>query len=327
MENKDMVSIIVPLYNSEAYINRCVQSVLMSDYENWELILVDDGSTDCSQNICISWSRKDTRIRLISQQNGGPGKARNNGIAHANGKYIMFLDSDDFLKKHAISTMLKKIDDTTDLVQCLSEKVYGEDIILEEGPAEEKKVDCYTALKDYYDSSKPLVHYSVWGKLIRKSTISDLSFFETRHSEDVVFTAQLIARCRNIYYIPEYLYSIIERQGSLSRSSINEHVLVGKNLCADKMIELVQTDQRFIELLPRAQWNKASNSIMSACQVFCEKPADYKDIILKIVTNFRLWFYRDKTVLNLKQKLVCHFFCMFPTVFLKIYKIISKKAK
>ena len=90
------ISIVVPVYNVEAYVSKCIESIMHQDYENIEIIVVDDGSTDSSSKICEQYARSDNRIRLIHQENQGLSKARNNGIDIAAGEYIGFIDSDDW---------------------------------------------------------------------------------------------------------------------------------------------------------------------------------------------------------------------------------------
>lgn len=93
------ISVIVPVYNAENYLNRCIESVLAQTYTDWQMVLVDDGSKDESLKVCQRYADLDNRIRVIHQENAGPGIARNTGIAAANGDYIVFIDSDDYVEK------------------------------------------------------------------------------------------------------------------------------------------------------------------------------------------------------------------------------------
>ena len=104
------ISVIVPVYNASTYIGRCIESVQAQTYKKWELILVDDGSKDDSLNICSEYASKDTRIHVIHQDNAGPGIARNTGIDMANGEYIVFIDSDDYIDR-AYFDLLSKHDE------------------------------------------------------------------------------------------------------------------------------------------------------------------------------------------------------------------------
>ena len=105
----DLISIIVPIYNAEKVIKRCIESISRQSYEMLEIILVDDGSTDQSLEICEDMSEKDSRIKIIHQNNGGVSRARNTGLKKATGQYIMMVDSDDYLYERAVELMLREI--------------------------------------------------------------------------------------------------------------------------------------------------------------------------------------------------------------------------
>ncbi len=106
MENQALISVIIPVYNVEEYLHKCVDSVINQTYKNIEILLIDDGSTDSSGRICDEYSAKDERIRVIHQQNGGLSVARNTGIDASNGDYIYFLDSDDYIAENALEILL-----------------------------------------------------------------------------------------------------------------------------------------------------------------------------------------------------------------------------
>lgn len=110
------VSIIIPIYNSERFIGECLQSILHQSFQDFELILVDDGSTDSSYSICKSYKDSDSRIHLVSKKNEGVSSARNCGLRYAKGKYIVFIDSDDYIAPEYLQTLLSKVNDTTDFV-------------------------------------------------------------------------------------------------------------------------------------------------------------------------------------------------------------------
>lgn len=103
-----MVSVIVPVYNAEKFLNKCIGSVLGQTYKKIELLLVDDGSKDDSKKICERYISKDSRVKIIFQENGGPAAARNTGIKHAKGELVFFLDADDFIEKNTLEILLAK---------------------------------------------------------------------------------------------------------------------------------------------------------------------------------------------------------------------------
>ena len=122
----DLVSIIIPVYKVEKYLAQCIESVLSQDYSNIEVILVDDGSPDKCGLICDEFAKKDSRITVIHKQNEGLSSARNSGIDIAKGKYISYIDSDDYISDKYISTMINEFsDNNTDLVICSYYYVYS----------------------------------------------------------------------------------------------------------------------------------------------------------------------------------------------------------
>ena len=122
-----MISVIVPVYNEEKHVERCIQSVLMQTYDDFELLLVDDGSKDASGEICDKYADKEPRIRVFHIENGGVSRARNYGIAQSSGEWLMFLDSDDVLYPDAVEKMYVKIKSDEDLmaVGCYLEYIDG----------------------------------------------------------------------------------------------------------------------------------------------------------------------------------------------------------
>ena len=124
MENI-IISIIVPVYNVERYIEKCVESIISQTFRNIEIIIVDDGATDRSGVIADQLATRDQRIRVIHKQNGGLSSARNEGVVHAKGKFLMFIDSDDYIAPNMCEVLYKHaIDNSCDLVECGVNKVY-----------------------------------------------------------------------------------------------------------------------------------------------------------------------------------------------------------
>ena len=105
------ISVIIPIYNAENYVGRCIESVQAQTYNNWQMILVDDGSKDKSLEICQKYADVDDRISVIHQENAGPGIARNTGIAKASGNYVVFIDSDDYIEKDYFQLLAKHNED------------------------------------------------------------------------------------------------------------------------------------------------------------------------------------------------------------------------
>lgn len=193
------VSIIVPIYNVEEYLPRCIDSILAQTFTDFELILVDDGSPDCCSQICDDYAQKDNRIKVIHKENGGVSSSRNTGIDSAIGKYICFVDSDDWIEKKHIENMIKQISDS----DCVIEG-YTKDTLYDSNPSYLKfeNINMYN-LNDI--NSKEVfwngyIHSSC-NKLFKRNIIIDnnIKFEQDIHiSEDSLFCIEYLSCCENI---------------------------------------------------------------------------------------------------------------------------------
>lgn len=128
----EQISIVVPIYKVEAFLDRCVASLVNQTYQNLEIILVDDGSPDRCGQICDEWAKKDARIRVIHKENGGLSDARNAGIGIATGKYIAFIDSDDWVSKLYIEKLYQIMQlENGDIAECEIVRTVGEEPVIE----------------------------------------------------------------------------------------------------------------------------------------------------------------------------------------------------
>ena len=223
MRDEILLSIIIPVYNVEKYLNECVDSVLMQLTEECEIILVDDGSTDSSGDICQWYALNNSQVRVIRKDNGGLSSARNSGMKIAKGKYISFVDSDDVIFSGSIAEILNWIKSKgTDMCFMRAVKFYpdgtqidlGEGIVRSELESKSKE----DAVK--YLASRPKYPGSAWAKLYRREFLTeyDLHFpYDRRYSEDLGFIRDCILNAHDFdaLEIPFYLYRQ-NRQGSIT---------------------------------------------------------------------------------------------------------------
>ena len=179
--NKEpLISVIVPVYNVEKYLRRCVDSIMNQKYNNLEIILIDDGSTDKSGQICDEYECKDNRIKVFHKKNGGISSARNLGLKNYNGEYVVFVDSDDFLHVEHISYMYDlSCEYNADIVQTEFEIVKSD-----KPPKQMKDRDCIKILNGNEWVKGFLVHSTVWGKLYKKKCVDDVFFPIGKINED-----------------------------------------------------------------------------------------------------------------------------------------------
>ena len=212
MKKQPLVSIIVPVYHVEKYLDDCVRSIMQQTYSKFELILVDDGSDDICPQKCEEWKARDARIKVIHKINGGLSDARNAGLEIAVGEYIAFVDSDDFVHEYYIEELLKIIEENDcDIAICGFQK------FMDGRPIENKElkhmvrclqpVECYRSTDAFYDVA--------WNKLYKRSVIGDIRYPYRKLHEDIYTTYKIIFSAERIGTTEEELYYYRQRGDSI----------------------------------------------------------------------------------------------------------------
>ena len=205
-----MISIIIPVYNVSQYLNECIQSVINQSYQNFECILIDDGSSDGSEIICDQWTQHDNRIRVIHQPNQGVSKARNKGIAEAQGEYIAFIDSDDWIDSNYLNTLLRPIEESNvDLVVCGLQQHYSNETFknysYKTGIIHIERQDT----KAFTDINKKFLLFGPVIKLYKRTIIQTHNIHfppEYTYGEDLLFNYNYLEYVKAIYIIDQCLY-------------------------------------------------------------------------------------------------------------------------
>lgn len=217
MKNENsLISVIVPVYNVEKYLDRCVRSIVNQSYSKLEIILVDDGSPDECPKICDEWKKKDKRIRVIHKINGGLSDARNAGLAVATGEYIAFVDSDDWVDLKLYQTLLDALERTdSDIACCKVAKVWDESYIdnLESTSGELELYDTECALTELIMDQK--IQQIVWNKLYKRKLLSEILFAKGKCHEDEFWTYQVFGLANQSVIIDYYGYYYFQRDNSI----------------------------------------------------------------------------------------------------------------
>lgn len=209
----DLISVVIPIYNMETKINRCIDSILAQSYYNFELIIVNDGSTDNSLSICEKYAAEDERIRIFSTANQGAGPARNLGILNASGKYIYFPDADDFLMENALEVMVQAIEKKkSDLLVFgfIGKDAYGN--IIKTKKYQENTFDGDYVRMNYSNfyitETGNRIQGAPWNKLFVLSIIKNynIQFPALRRHQDEAFIARYVSVIRNVAFIEDILY-------------------------------------------------------------------------------------------------------------------------
>ena len=225
---EELISIIVPVYNVEKYLEKCIESIINQNYRNIEIILVDDGSKDNSGNICDKYAEKDSRIKVIHKKNGGLSDARNSGLEVAKGKYVGFVDSDDFIAKDMYEYLFKLMKNNDACISVCNYEKKWENI--------SKKNEEKNFVKDYdiaLNSSEAL-KYIVDDKILKSYACNKLYkielFQDVRYPlglnmEDIATTYKLIYNSNKIVIGNEIKYYYVQRKGSILNSKKSKYYI------------------------------------------------------------------------------------------------------
>lgn len=216
----ELISIIIPIYNQEKYLRKCLDSILNQTYKNFEAILIDDGSTDSSPELCDKFAKEDDRIKVIHKVNAGVSETRNLGISIAKGEYICFIDSDDYIESTYLQDMYNVMEQekNCDIVFCKYNIVDSEGNVQ---PQKEENLKEFVNMCDitYFYESKKLIPGFIWRSLYSKNIIGDLRFEKNiPYLEDVYFLTQLLlAKKPKLGYCDKHLYNYVTNFSSISR--------------------------------------------------------------------------------------------------------------
>lgn len=220
------ISVIVPVYKAEQYLDRCVKSILEQTYPDFELILVDDGSPDGSPILCDKWAEKDSRVHVIHKKNGGASSARNAGLAIAKGKWVFFSDSDDWIDNKALETLYRMVNE------------YGVSMAIGRIQVVEENIDRNAALNEkiYMLSRENLLDrffrvngepdtHSVCATLIRRDILEDYHFIEGKMNEDVEACYYLARKCEGAVYTSKPVYFYFKNVEGVTNSGFSKKKL------------------------------------------------------------------------------------------------------
>ena len=247
--NNEMVSVIIPIYNTQKYLKRCMDSVIEQTYQNIEIILIDDGSSDNSLEICKKYQENDKRVYIISGKNCGVSHARNLGIDKAKGKYLYFVDSDDYLANEAIEKMLIEYKMRNNQLVIAGYKEIENNLVKEKNWGKQEITN---------ERAKELVLHEngvggyLWNKLFVASLIkkNDIKFQEDISVwEDVLFVMQYLNQCDNVIIINDCIYAYCRREGSAVEHSLYNNKLYTQMTAMDRISKSVYLNNVAKEIL------------------------------------------------------------------------------
>lgn len=243
VERIAMVSIIIPVYNTKEYLPRCLDSIVQQTYEDWELILVDDESTDGSVQICESYARKDSRIQIVHQKNAGPAAARQNGLSYAKGEWITFADSDDWAAENLLEVLVEEQKKTqADMVCANFVNIDDTGKIIHPKAFEEEVIECHSAVEAMRQIHETRhLDGALYAKLYRRSLFDGVNFCShVTIGEDYSLIVQLSEKAGYIRMIQTEVYYRFTRRGSISHAGYTDRHRDAFDNYMNKRVELIR---------------------------------------------------------------------------------------
>lgn len=220
----ELVSIIIPAYNVEEHIDRCIRSAAEQSHRHLEIILVDDGSTDATGRVCDEWARRDPRVQVIHQENQGVSAARNAGLRAASGSWIIQVDSDDYIAGHAVEQLLHAaVSADAQMAICDFEKGSENDFRFPDAAATPVRVtDGITAIHGIYEGDHNALRYAVpWCRICSRQLYDGIRYPDGKIFEDIYTTHKLLYRCERIALLDAPLFYYYQRPGSIMNAAFS----------------------------------------------------------------------------------------------------------
>ena len=309
------VSVIVPVYRVEAYLPRCVESIRTQSADEWEMILVDDGSPDGCPALCDAWAAEDPRIRVIHRKNGGLSAARNSGIAVAQGEWLLFVDSDDYIEKDLLAQLLW-IAEMTDAKAVVSGFTSREDQLTPGLTERYETFEAEDAIREILLERK--FHTSAWGKLFRAELFRDIRFPEGRIYEDYATIYKLFCAAEQVAWVDvrKYYYTMSNKE-SLTKGAFSPSQM-DYILASEEIQDFLR--ERFPELVPAAQDRDTSNGLFlldKYCASSTRDPDTEKRLISFIRNNGS---HFQRSAYPVKKKIVYAMLGIAPSLTVKLLR-------
>ena len=304
------ISVIVPVFNVEKYLDKCICSILNQTYTRLEVILVDDGSSDNSGTICDKWCARDNRVSVLHIENSGAGSARNSGYEISNGEWISFIDSDDYIEEHMYEILLSFADSETDLIECSILKTADDNarFVVE---CNKSPVKCDSEYAMRCNITENMFLQTPPNKIYRRQVVDNVKFPIGKMIDDDFWTYRVIHNCRKLVHIDAKLYAYRQHEQSVMHRKYCEQRL---DVLDAKMgrFQLIQNDYQSISII-------AKQDFVNTC-IF------EGQMVVKYLTGKEQKYAFDKIIklsrlISLSWKEIFHMNCNFKS---KIWIVFSK---
>lgn len=323
MPKKKIISIIIPVYNAEKYLKRCINSIILQTYKDLEIILINDGSEDNSSKICDEYACIDNRIKVIHKENGGPSLAREAGVKIATGEYIAFVDADDYIDFDMFEILVNEAEKGLDIVQCGFRKVSPNGEVLETIELKPINISSTFECSLYYASQINTTNF-LWNKLYKAELFKDIIFPKLYAGEDSCILTQIYASAKRIANIKGSFYNYVMTPNSLCRQAFSEKKL--DNIEAGKFMYNFYF-KRYPELCGFSALHICSYAARLYCEVIGVDINNKEERLDQLISDFNKFynFTKNRFTRSMSSKKRIYFVELFknsPRLCSLIYKLI-----
>lgn len=282
MDTQKKVSIIIPVYGVEAYLEECINSLLNQTYTNLEIIVIDDASPDRCPEICDLFRKMDKRVKVIHKSNGGAASARNKGLDILTGEYFTFVDSDDYVKPTYIEELLKHlVDNDADISVCSFEYLYKNKRVVRGYQGSLDKMNQTEFLKRFLSDWTCGI---IWNKLFKTELLGGIRFPEGHKIDDEFFTYKLVMNAKNVVLFESVLYEYRMRSSSVMKASVQNRLLL------DKIQYLCERYEFVVEVYPQLKKEYLEDLVDSLIRLKTTS-GKYYDVQTQLKSKYREYFW------------------------------------
>lgn len=290
---QQLISVIVPVYKVEKYLDKCISSIVNQTYKNLEIILVDDGSPDKCPLMCDEWAKRDSRIKVVHKENGGAGQARNVGLKIANGELIAFVDSDDYISKYMYEYLVGILQQDIDIAECELYSAESDDVSLDDLSATDKLTLCSKTEAMRGNIKDKIFRQLIWNKLYKKEALEGVFFPEGKMIDDEFWTYRVIGNANKLVHSDKKMYVYRQHTESVMHSMTPEKRLQAIEAKYNRHVYLKSVME---ELVPESSVN-----IWFTCMYNLQKILSCKNIDDKLEIEREINRYLKKIDVNIRQ--------------------------
>lgn len=320
---EDLISIVLPIYNVEKYLRKCIETVLNQTYTNIEILLVDDGSTDNSGTICDEFEKKDKRIKVIHKINGGLSDARNTGLKHAKGKYISFIDSDDYVSEKYVEelyTLLKT--NNAQIAVCNFQRVKEDGQAISSEDIKSETLSSKEALEKLNDKKFYPASIVAWNKLYDIKLFNHILYPLGKLHEDEYTTYKLYYEAKKVAVTSNVLYYYRTVQTSITNRTFNKTRLDVLEALEERMKFFKEKNEKKLYELSLIQYESVLMIHYMNCKFYLEDSKEIQEVILnKYKQNYAEVMHSKECSITNKIKFMIAY--KSPMLYYKIKKVIK----